>query len=82
MKNRKLIKILKEERKRLYPYGLPIQPRGFGKTSLHLMHFLKYVAYDVVIDIYKKIDREASLEEAHEHMDYFVAEMFESRPKF
>ena len=75
MKNRKLIKILKEERRKLYPYGLPIQPRGYSKTSLHLIHFLRYVAYDVVIDIYEKTGQEVSLEEAHEHMNYFVSEM-------
>lgn len=77
MKNKKLIKALKEERRKIYPYGCPIQPRGFGKTYLHLGHFLRYKAYDVVIDTYKKMDREISLEEAHEDMNYFISRMWE-----
>lgn len=82
MKNRKLIRQLKEERRKLYPYGLPIQPRGYGKTSLHLMHFLRYVAFDVVIDRCKKIDRETSLEEAYEYMNIFIKEMWAIKEDF
>ena len=82
MKNRRLIKRLKEERRKLYPYGLPIQPRGCGKTSLHLMHFLRYVAFDVVIDEYKKTDREVSLEQAYEDMNYFIKEMWAIKEDF
>lgn len=37
--NEELIKQLKEERSRLYPYGLPVQPRGCSKTYLYLSHF-------------------------------------------
>lgn len=79
MKNRKLIRQLKEERRNLYPYGLPIQPRGCGRTSLHLMHFLRYVAFDVVINMYKKMDKEVSLEQAYEDMNYFIKEMWTMR---
>lgn len=82
MKNRKLIKRLKEERRKLYPHGLPIQPRGCGKTFLHLGHFLRYIAFDVVIDEYKKIDREVSLEEAYEDMNYFIKEMWAMTEEF
>ncbi len=82
MKNGKLIKQLKEERQRLYPHGLPIRPRGCGKIYLYLMHFLRYIAFDVVIDEYKKIDREVSLEEAHEDMNYFISEMWLIKEEF
>ena len=82
MKNRKLIKILKEERRKLYPYGLPIHPRGCAKTYLYLTHFLKYIAYDVVIDSYKKINREVSLEEAYKDMNDFVSKMWALKQDF
>lgn len=82
MKNRKLIKRLKEERRKLYPYGFPLQPRGYGKTSLHLMHFLKYMAFDVVIDYCKKIDKEISLEDAYEYMNLFISEMWAIKQDF
>ena len=79
MKNKKLIKRLKEERRKLYPHGLPIQPRGCGKTNLFLAHFLRYIAYDFVCGIYKDINREVSLEEAYRDMNEFIKEMWESR---
>lgn len=82
MKNRKLIKRLRKERRKLYPYGLPIQPRGYGKTFLYLMYFLRYVAFDVVIDKCKKTDREISLEEAYEYMNLFIKEMWEIKQDF
>ena len=76
MKNRKLIRTLKKERRKLYPHGLPIQPRGCGKTYLYMSHFLLYIAYDYVIGKYKKLDREVSLEEAHKDMTDFINEMW------
>lgn len=77
MKNRKLIRTLKKERRKLYPYGLPIQPRGYGKTFLYMAHVLRYMAYYVAIDTYKKMDREVSLEEAHKYMNDFISKIWE-----
>lgn len=73
--NRKLIKTLKEERRKLYPHGLPIRSRGCCKTYVRIWHFLRYIAFDVVINEYKKTDREVSLEDAHDDMNYFISEM-------
>lgn len=82
MKNRKLIKTLEEERRKLYPYGLPIQPRSCSKTYLYFAHFIRYIAFDVVIDEYKKTDREVSLEEAYEDMNSFISEMWAIKEDF
>ena len=76
MKNRKLIRILKKERRKLYPHGIPIQPRGCSKTYTYLAHALRYIAYDVVISDYRNVDKEVSLEEAHKDMNEFVADMW------
>ena len=76
MKNKKLIRALKKERRKLYPHGLPIQPRGCGKTFTYMSHFLLYTAYDFVCDIYKRIDKKVSLEEAHDHMREYINEMW------
>lgn len=74
--NDELIKQLYEERKKIYPYGCPIQPRGNGKTFLYLSHFLRYTAYDLICGIYKHINREMTLEQAHKDIDdYVVAQM-------
>lgn len=82
MKNRKLIRTLKEERRKLYPHGLPIRPRGCGKINLYLAHFLRYIAYDFVCDTYKKMNKEVSLEEAHEDMSSFINEMWAIKEDF
>lgn len=82
MKNRKLIRTLKKERRKLYPYGLPIQPRGCSKSSLYLAHTLRYIAYDVAFDTYKNMDREVSLEEAHKDMNDFMSEMWKIKEDF
>ena len=81
-KNKELIKTLYVERKRLYPNGCQFAPRGCGKTFLYLMHFLRYVAYDVVIDEYRKTNREISLEEAHNDMKDYINEMRKLRENF
>lgn len=70
--NEKLIKTLKEERNRLYPGELMIMPRGFGKTYLMLAHNLRYAAYEHVCSIYKQLDYEVTLEQAHKDIDEFV----------
>lgn len=82
MKNRKLIKTLKEERRKLYPCGIPIRPRGCGKTYLYLAHFLRYISYDFVINTYKKTNREVSLEEAYKDMNTFISEMWAIKEDF
>lgn len=74
--NKELIKTLYTERKRLYPNGCPITPRGCGKTFLYMSHFLIYTAYDFVCDIYKHMDREVSLEEAHNDMKNYINEIW------
>lgn len=71
--NEKLIKTLKQERKKLYPDGLMVMPRGFGKTYLMLAHNLRYAAYEHVCSIYKQLDYEVTLKQAHKDMDEFVA---------
>ena len=76
MKNRKLIKTLKRERKRLYPNGCPFAPRGYGKTYLYMSHFLLYTSYDFVCDFYKRMVREVTLEEAHNDMRNYINEMW------
>ena len=74
--NKRLIKTLYAERKRLYPHGCPFAPRGCGKTFTYMIHFLTYTAYDYVCDIYKHIDNKVSLEEAHDHMREYINEMW------
>ena len=71
--NEKLIKILKEERNRLYPSKLMVMPRGFGKTYMMLNRMLRYAAYEHVCSIYKQLDYEVTLEQAHKDMDEFVS---------
>ena len=70
--NEKLIKTLREERDKLYPYKSIIMPRGFGKTYMMLNRMLRYVAYEHVCGIYKQLDYEVTLEQAHKDMDEFV----------
>lgn len=82
MKNRKLIRTLKKERLKLYPHGLPIQPRCCSKTYLYMSHFLLYVSYDFVCGIYKNMDREVSLEEAHNDMKDFINKMWTIKENF
>lgn len=74
--NKELIKTLYAERKRLYPNGCPVAPRGCGKTLLYMSHFLTYTAYDYVCGIYKHMDREVSLEEAHNNIKDYINEMW------
>ena len=74
--NKELIETLYAERKRLYPNGFPLAPRGCGKTRLHMSHFLLYTAYDYVCDICKHIDKKVSLKEAHSLIKYYINEMW------
>ena len=71
--NEKLIKDLKEERDRLYPDKITIMVRGFGKTYMMLNRMLRYVAYEHVCSIYKQLDYEVTLEQAHKDIEEFVA---------
>ena len=71
--NEKLITALKEEKNRLYPGKLMVMPRGFGKTYMMLNRMLRYVSYEHVCSIYKHLDYEVTLEQAHKDMDEFVA---------
>ena len=71
--NEKLIKTLQEERSRLYPDKIVIVSRGFGKTYMILNRMLRYAAYEHVCSIYKQLDYEVTLEQAHKDMDEFVA---------
>ena len=47
--------------------------RGFGKTYMMLNRMLRYAAYEHVCSIYKQLDYEVALEQAHKDMDEFVA---------
>lgn len=73
--NEELIKTLKEERRKLYPNGCHIQPRGCAKTYLYLSHFLRYTAYDFVCDIYKHMTTEVTLETAHKDINDYVVNL-------
>lgn len=70
--NEKLINTLKEERNKLYPDKLVVMSRGFGKTYMMLNRMLRYAAYEHVCSIYKQLDYEVTLEQAHKDMDEFV----------
>lgn len=70
--NEKLIETLKEERNRLYPAKLVLMTRGFGKNYMMLNRMLRYFAYEHVCSIYKQLDYEITLEQAHKDMDEFV----------
>ena len=79
--NEKIIKSLKEERNRLYPDKIVIMPRGFSKTYMMLNRMLRYVAYEHVCSIYKQLDYEVTLEQAHKDMDEFVASVMSELEK-
>ena len=79
--NEKLIKILKEERNRLYPSKLIVMPRGFGKTYRMLNRMLRYAAYEHVCSIYKQLDYEVTLEQAHKDIDEFVTSVMSELEK-
>ena len=79
--NEKLIKILKEERNRLYPSKLIVMPRGFGKTYMMLNRMLRYAAYEHVCSIYKQLDYEVTLEQAHKDIDEFVTSVMSELEK-
>lgn len=72
--NRKIIRELKRERRRLYPYGLPLQARGSGKTMLELSHMLRYLSYQIAIDACKDSGREMTMDEARIVMSNFIDE--------
>ena len=79
--NEKLIKALQEERGRLYLGKMAIIARGFGKTYIMLNRMLRYVAYEHVCSIYKQLDYEVTLEQAHKDMDEFVVSIMSELEK-
>ena len=79
--NEKLIKNLKEERESLYPSKLMVMPRGFGKTYMMLNRMLRYAAYEHVCSIYKQLDYEVTLEQAHKDIDEFVTSVMSELEK-
>ena len=79
--NEKLIKTLKEERSRLYPSKLMVMPRGFGKTYMMLNRMLRYAAYEHVCSIYKQLDYEVTLKQAHKDMNEFVVSVMSELQK-
>lgn len=72
--NEELIKQLMEERSALYPYGLPIQPRGCSKTYLYLSHFLRWHAYDLCCQMLECAVLPMNIDYAHKWINEFVAE--------
>lgn len=70
--NEKSIKSLMHERDKLFPQGCPIQPRGYSKTYTYLVLFLRWNAYDLMCQVYKHVNREITLEEAHRDIDNYV----------
>ncbi len=72
--NEELIKQLKEERSRLYPYGLPVHPRGCSKTYLYLSHFLRWSAYDLCCQMLQHTALPMNMDYAHKWINEFVAE--------
>lgn len=74
--NRQIIRELKRERRKLYPYGLPIEARGSGKTMLHLSHVLRYFSFQVAIDFCKKSEKEVTMDSVRKIMNDFIDEMW------
>lgn len=70
--NSELIKQLKEECNKLYPNGCPTHPRQYGKTYLHLSHFLRWYAYQLYCQVYEHCNYEVTLEMAHKDINNFV----------
>lgn len=70
--NEDLIKQLMNERDEMFPYGCPIQPRGSSKTYTYLALFLRWNAYNFMCQIYKHLNGEITLEEAHKDIDNYV----------
>lgn len=79
--NEKLIKSLKEERNRLYPCKLMVMPRAFGKTYMMLNRMFRYAAYEHVCSIYKQLNYEITLEQAHKDIDEFVVSIMSELEK-
>lgn len=76
--NDELIKILQEERNRLYPEKIAIASRGSCKMYITLIRMLRYIAYEHVCKIYKQLDYKVTLKQAHKDMDKFVSELLNS----
>lgn len=70
--NEALIAQLMEERHSLFSNGCPIQPRGSAKTYTYLALFLRWNAYDFMCQIYKHVEGDITLEEAHRDIDNYV----------
>lgn len=70
--NERLINQLMVERDKLFPNGCPVQPRGCSKTYMYLALFLRWNAYDFMSQIYKHVNGEITLEEAHKDIDNYV----------
>lgn len=70
--NEKLIEQLINERDNLFPNGCPIQSRGCSKTFMYLALFLRWNAYEIMCQVYKNVNREITLEEAHRDIDSYV----------
>lgn len=70
--NEELIKQLMNERDEMFPYGCPIQPRGCSKTYTYLALFLRWNAYNFMCQIYKHVNGEITLEDAHKDIDDYV----------
>lgn len=70
--NENLIKQLMNERNGMFPYGCLIPPRGCSKTYTYLALFLRWNAYDFMCQIYKHVNGEVTLEEAHRDIDNYV----------
>lgn len=79
--NEKLITALKKERNRLYPCKLMVMPRAFGKTYMMLNRMFRYAAYEHVCSIYKQLNYEVTLEQAHKDIDEFVVSIMSELEK-
>ena len=79
--NEKLITALKKERNRLYPCKLMVMPRAFGKTYMMLNRMFRYAAYEHVCSIYKQLNYEITLEQAHKDIDEFVVSVMSELEK-
>lgn len=75
--NEDLIRKLELERNLLYPNGFVIPPRGSSKTFMILNRNIHYMAYDWIYELYKDIDEEKTIEDAHNDMATLIKMLYD-----
>lgn len=75
--NEDLIRRLEFERSLLYPSGLIVPARGSAKTFTTLNYNVHYMAYDWIYELYKDIDEEKTIEDAHNDMSILIRKFYD-----